>query len=65
MNKRKQMLQEFEETGTAKVDLRIEALLRNAFVSKSGVTLADCDALKEIAKRLGYSKARLLKDFGK
>lgn len=37
------------------MELRIRMLLRNGIVSKSGLTLADTEVLKEIAKRLGYS----------
>lgn len=44
------------------MEIRVQFLLRNGLKSKSGFTLASTDVLKEIAKRLGYSKAELLKD---
>lgn len=42
------------------LELRVRMLLRNGLTSKSGMTLADTDVLKEITKRLGYKVPELL-----
>lgn len=46
------------------IEKRIRDLLARGFASRSGVTLADCEVLKEIAKRLGY-RASLLRTVSK
>lgn len=43
----------------AQLELRVRMLLRNGLTSKSGMTLADTEVLREIAKRLGYDTSKL------
>jgi hypothetical protein len=47
------------KVNSKKLELRVRLLLRNGLVSKSGVTLADTEVLKEIATRLGYDSTKL------
>ena len=41
------------------MELRVRMLLRNGLTSKSGMTLADTEVLKEITSRLGYDASKL------
>lgn len=43
----------------AQIELRVRMLLRNGLTSKSGMTLADTEVLKEIAMRLGCDISKL------
>lgn len=66
MSRHKELMEGYEkkkptkEEKAAFLELRLQNLLRNGFKSKSGMTLADTEVLKEIAKRLGYNKKDLL-----
>lgn len=41
------------------IELRVRMLLRNGLLSKSGMTLADTEVIKEMAARLGYDAKKL------
>lgn len=46
-------------TDAEKMELRVRMLLRNGLVSRSEVTLASTEVLREIAIRLGYDPEKL------